>query len=168
MNVSVTTLDSELARVMEPRTSMPEARLAAIREFSAAGIPVNVMVAPVIPALTDHEMISILQRAAEAGAVSAGFTVVRLPYAVKDLFEEWLRRHFADRAEKVLNRIRALRDGKLNDATWGDRMRGHGIFAEQIARTFAIASRKFGLDRPRPDLSTAAFRRPGGVQMELI
>lgn len=168
VNVSVTTLDQELARVMEPRTSIPEARLDAIRQLSEAGIPVNVMVAPIIPAITDHETIAIMERAAQAGAVSAGYTVMRLPYAVKDLFEQWVKSHFPHRSEKVLNRIRALRDGKLNDSTWGQRMRGEGIFAEQIAQTFKIARRKFGLDQPRGELSTASFRRPGGNQLELL
>lgn len=168
VNVSVTTLDAELARIMEPRTSMPEARLDAIKQLSSAGIPVNVMVAPVIPALTDHEMISILQRATDAGAVSAGYTVLRLPYAVKDLFKNWLINHFPEKSEKVLNRIRALRDGKLYDSTWGRRMHGEGIFAEQIAKTFAIACRKFGLDKSRTPLSTSSFRRLGGKQLDLL
>jgi DNA repair photolyase len=167
VNISLTTLDAELARIMEPRTAMPEARLDAIKQLSDAGIPVNVMVAPIVPAITDHETVLILKRAAEAGAVSAGYTVMRLPYAVKDLFEQWVKTHFPDRAEKVLNRIRSLRDGKLNDSTWGKRMRGEGIFADQISSTFKVAVRKFGLDRPRPELSTAGFRRPGGNQLAL-
>ncbi len=168
VNISLTTLDSHLARIMEPRTSMPEARLDAIRQLSSAGIPVNVMVAPVVPAITDYEMVNIIERAAEAGAISAGYVVMRLPYAVKDLFEEWVKTHFPDRADKVLTRIRALRGGKLYDAQWGKRMHGEGIFSEQIATTFRIATKKFGLDKPRPELSTTAFRRAGGTQMDLL
>ncbi|MDB6026417.1 MAG: Radical domain protein [Verrucomicrobiales bacterium] len=168
VNVSVTTLDSKLAAVMEPRTSMPEARIDAIRQLSRAGIPVNVMVAPIVPAITDHEIISIIGRAVEAGATSAGYTVMRLPYAVKDLFTQWVQTHFPDRSEKVLNRIRELRGGKLNDSTWGTRMHGEGIFAEQIAKTFDVACRKFGIDKPRPEMSTASFRRPPSDQLELL
>lgn len=168
VNVSVTTLDSDLARIMEPRTSMPEARIEAIQQLSAAGVPVNLMVAPVVPAITDHEMVNIMERGAEAGAVSAAYTVMRLPYAVKELFEQWVVAHFPDRSEKVLNRIRSMRGGKLNDSTWGQRMHGQGIFAEQIEQTFRVARKKFGLDKPRPDLSIASFRRPPGNQLELL
>jgi DNA repair photolyase len=153
---------------MEPRTSMPEARLEAIRQLTKAGIPVNVMVAPVVPAITDHEMIKIIGRAAEAGATSAAYVVMRLPYAVKDLFSQWVQAHLPDRADKVLNRIRELRGGKLYDAEWGKRMHGEGIFAEQIEKTFDIACRKYGLDKPRAELSAAAFRRPPGNQLELL
>jgi DNA repair photolyase len=142
--------------------------LDAIKQLSDAGIFVNVMIAPIVPAITDHEIVSIMKRAVEAGAKSAGYTVMRLPYAVKDLFEQWLAVHFPNRKEKVLSRIRALRDGKLNDPNFGSRMRGEGIFAEQIGRTFDIARRKFGIDKPRLELSTAAFRRPAGNQMELF
>ena len=168
VNVSVTTLDMNVARIMEPRTSMPQARLDAIRQLSSAGIPVNVMVAPVVPAITDHEMVSIIERAVEAGATSAAYVVMRLPYAVKDLFEQWVKTHFPDRADKVLNRLRSLRGGKLYDATWGKRMSGEGIFAEQIEKTFDIACRKFGLNKPRPELSTDNFKRPAGNQLELL
>lgn len=168
VNISITSLDSELARVMEPRTATPAARLEAVRLLTAAGVPVNVLMAPVIPGLNDHEILPLLQAAAQAGARSAGYVVLRLPYGVKELFEQWLRTHFPDGAEKVLGRIRSLRGGELYDATWGKRMRGEGVWAEQIAQTFAIASRKAGLNRRAPELSTAAFRRPGGSQMELL
>ena len=166
--LSVTTLDADLRRVMEPRTSPPATRLAAIRKLSEAGIPVSVNVAPIIPGLTDHEIPKILQAAREAGAVSAGFTVVRLPYAVAPLFEKWLGTHFPGRREKVLNRIKAVRGGKLYDAQWGKRFRGEGIFAEQIAMMFDVARRKAGFADDFPDLSTAAFRRPGGAQLSLF
>jgi len=166
--LSVTTLDTDLRRVMEPRTSPPIARLAAIRKLSEAGIPVSVNVAPIIPGLTDHEILKILKAAREAGAVSAGFTVVRLPYAVAPLFEKWLETHFPDRKEKVLNRIKAMRGGKLYDAQWGKRFSGEGIFAEQIAAMFDVARRKAGFCDDYPALSTAAFRRPAGTQLSLF
>lgn len=165
--VSVTSLDSELRRVLEPRTSPPAARLAAIKALSEAGIPVGVLVAPVIPGLTDHEMPSILCAAVEAGARFAGHVVLRLPYAVAPLFEQWLERHAPGKKEKVLGRIRALRGGKLNDGNFGSRMTGDGIFAEQISQMFRVACRKAGLPGDGPELSTAAFRRPAGPQMEL-
>ena len=139
VNVSITTIDPTLTPKLEPRASLPSHRLAAVRELSAAGIPVNVLVAPVIPAITDHEMPRIIEAAAEAGAVSAGFVPVRLPWAVAPLFENWVKRHFPDRQEKVLNRIREMRGGKLNDPNFGSRMRGEGIFAEQIRQMFHIA-----------------------------
>jgi DNA repair photolyase len=168
VTVSVTTLDTKLRNVMEPRTSPPQTRLNAIRKLSEAGIPVSVNVAPIIPGLTDHEMPGILKAAAEAGATSAGFTVVRLPHGDKALFENWLTTHFPDRKEKVLNRIKAMRSGKLYDAQWGKRMRGEGIFAEQIAQMFEVARRKAGFKRDGRELSTAHFRRSGGAQLSLF
>jgi DNA repair photolyase len=166
--LSVTTLDNDLRKVMEPRTSPPSARLAAIRQLTGAGIPVSVNVAPIIPGLTDHEMPRILQAAHEAGATSAGFTVVRLPYANAPLFEQWLQTHFPDRKEKVLNRLKAMRGGKLYDAEWGKRFRGEGIFAEQIAQMFEVARRRAGFKDDFTEHSTAAFRRPGGTQLSLF
>jgi DNA repair photolyase len=168
VTVSVTTLDPKLRNVMEPRTSPPIARLNTIRKLSEAGIPVSVNVAPIIPGLTDHEMPAILKAAREAGATSAGFTVVRLPHGDKALFENWLTAHFPDRKEKVLNRIKAMRGGKLYDAQWGSRMRGEGIFAEQIAQMFEVSKRKAGFKNDRRELSSAAFRRPGGTQLSFI
>jgi DNA repair photolyase len=168
VTISVTTLDTELRKVMEPRTSPPTARLAAIRKLSEAGIPVGVNVAPIIPGLTDHEMPAILKAAAEAGATSAGFTVVRLPHANAALFEKWLETHFPDRKEKVLNRIKAMRGGKLYDAQWGTRMRGEGIFADQIEKMFGVARRKAGIMNERGELSVSAFQRPGGAQLSLF
>ena len=167
VNLSVTTLRRSLQRVMEPRTSTPEKRLEAIRRLSGAGIPVGVLVAPVIPGLTDHEMPRILERAAEAGAVRAGWVMLRLPYAVKDLFEDWLERHFPDRKAKVLNRILSLRGGRLNDPHFGSRMRGEGPFAEQIRQVFEVSCRKAGLNRVPLELSTDAFRRPGSAAVEV-
>jgi DNA repair photolyase len=158
--LSITSLDGELARRMEPRASHPRDRLKAVAQLAAAGIPVGVMVAPVVPAITDHEIPRILEAAAAAGARAAGYTMLRLPGAVAGLFEGWLERHFPDRREKVLNRIRDLRGGRLNDPRFGSRMRGEGIFAEQIRALFDSSRRRHGLDQPLPDLSTAAFRRP--------
>ena len=166
--LSITTLDPLLRKVMEPRTSPATARLEAIRRLAAAGVPVAVNVAPIVPGLTDHEMPAILKAAREAGATAAGFTVVRLPHANAPLFEQWLETHFPDRKEKVLNRIRALRGGKLYDAKWGERMRGQGIFADQIADMFDVARRKAGFKDGWKDLSTAAFRKPGGSQLSLF
>jgi DNA repair photolyase len=166
--VSVTTLDVELARVMEPRTSTPANRLEAIQALSAAGIPVRVLAAPTIPGLTDHEMPSIIQAAAKAGATNAGYVVVRLPHGVGELFEAWLEEHFPDRKKKVLNRIREIRGGRLNDPNFGSRMRGEGVFAEQIASMFKLACRKAGIEGGGAELSTAAFRRPGGPQLSLF
>jgi DNA repair photolyase len=165
--LSVTTLDKELARRMEPRTSTPTRRLDAIATLAKAGVPVGVMVAPVIPGLTDHEVPAILKAAADAGAQFAGFVPVRLPLANKMLFEDWLGRHFPDRKDKVLNRIRSLRGGKLNDSNFHTRMRGEGIWAKQLETMFELAKRKAGLDRPGPHTSTDAFRLPPGPQMTL-
>ena len=162
--LSITTLDPEVARRMEPRASHPRDRLKAIERLAAAGIPVGVNVAPVVPAITDHEMPKILEAAANAGATRAGYTVMRLPGAVAGLFEKWLEEHFPDRKDKVLNRVRELRGGQLYDARFGSRMKGEGLFAEQIRVTFQTFKRRYGLDQPFPELSTAAFRVPGRVE----
>ncbi len=167
VHISITTLDADLTRVMEPRTSVPKQRLAAIRELSAAGVPVGVLVAPVIPGLTDHEMPAIVAAAVEAGATGAGFVTLRLPFVLKDLFSDWLGQHFPDRKEKVLNRIRSLRGGKLNDSEFGSRMRGDGIFADQMKAMFKMSCQRAGLSGERKALSAEAFRRPGDGQMGL-
>jgi DNA repair photolyase len=161
VSISLTTLDGELARRMEPRASHPRERLKAVERLAAAGIPTGVMVAPVVPGITDHEVPKILEAAAAAGAQTAGYVMLRLPGAVAGLFEKWLEEHFPDRKDKVLNRVREMRGGQLYDSTFGNRMRGEGIFAEQIRATFETFRRRYGLDRPFPELSTAAFRRPG-------
>jgi DNA repair photolyase len=161
--VSVTTLDSSLAQKMEPRTSLPQHRLGAVQKLHDAGIPVGVMLAPMIPGLTDHEMPAILDAAVKAGAQYAGYVPVRLPFAVKDLFQKWLETHFPDRKDKVLNRIRAMRGGKLNDPNFGSRMSGEGLFADQMASLFEVAARKAGLADRRLDLSTASFRVPAST-----
>jgi DNA repair photolyase len=171
VTVSVTTLDRRLQRTLEPRASPPEHRLDAIRALSEAGVPVAVNVAPIIPGLTDQEIPAILEAAARAGAVTAGRVLLRLPWGVKELFEEWLRSHVPDRAEKVLNRIRDTRGGKLYDAAFGDRMRGEGVFARQIQDLFEVSARRAGLERRRLSLSVDAFRRPdpdeAGPQLRL-
>ena len=158
--LSVTTLDSELAGKLEPRASLPAHRLAAIQTLHRAGIPVGVMVAPVIPALTDHEMPAILSAAVESGAQFAGYVALRLPHGLGPLFEDWLDRHFPDRKEKVLNRIRAMRGGRINDPSFGSRMVGEGVLADQMAGLFAVACRRTGVADRRPELSVAAFRVP--------
>ena len=158
--LSVTTLNAELGARMEPRTSAPARRLDAIRALSSAGIPTGIMIAPLVPGLTDHEVPSILSACAEAGATFAGYVPLRLPFAVKELFEQWLERHYPDRKDKVLNRIRSLRSGKLNDSNFHTRMRGNGAFADQFKKMFDLAKRRAGLDRPGPELTTGHFRRP--------
>ena len=165
--LSITTLDPDLSRVMEPRASVPRDRLAALAAVAAAGVPVGVMVAPVVPGLTDHEMPAILDAAAGAGACFAGMVPLRLPWAVAPLFEDWLARHYPDRKDKVLNRVRSMRGGKLYDATFGTRMTGAGVWADQLRAMFDLARRKAGLDGPGPTLSKDKFRRPGGSQMTL-
>jgi DNA repair photolyase len=160
VNISITTLDGDLARTLEPRASPPVRRLAAIEELTRAEIPARVMFAPCIPGLNDHEMIAVLAAAAKAGAVGASFVPLRLPLAVAPIFERWLDAHAPGKKEKVLGRVRAMRGGKLNDPRFGSRMRGEGFFAEQMSAMFAVAVRKAGFPPERAELSTAAFRVP--------
>lgn len=145
--ISVTTLDTELARNLEPRTSRPDRRLQAIRQLAANGIPVAVMTAPIIPGLTDHEIPEILRQAAASGAQCAGYTVIRLTYALKDLFKDWLERQYPSKSDKVLNGIRAVRQGELTSPEFGKRMTGEGQIAEHIANTFKLFAKRFGVDR---------------------
>jgi DNA repair photolyase len=167
VNVSVTTLDSELAGNLEPRASRPEHRLRAIRLLAEAGVPVNVMVAPVIPGLTDHEIPAILDAAAGAGARRASMVLLRLPWAVKDIFTSWLDLHAPGKKERVLDRLRRMHGGRLYDADWGKRMKGEGIFARQISDLFGIAARRAGLNKATFTLSPEHFRRAAGAQLEL-
>jgi DNA repair photolyase len=167
VHLSINSLDAGLARKLEPRASSPKQRLAAVECLAKAGVPVGVLVAPVIPALNDHEMPSVLAAAKSAGAGWAGTEVLRLPLTVSPVFQEWLERNFPEKKEKVLGRIRAIRGGKLNDARLGSRMRGEGIFAAQISQMFNVARRKVGLAEDAPALSTTAFRRPEGAQLAL-
>ena len=168
VHISVTSLDSDLAGELEPRASRPAARLQAIRELSAAGIPVGVLVAPVIPGLTDHELPSIIEAAAEAGAQRAGYVLLRLPYAVKEIFTQWLDDHAPTRKARILDRMRGLSGGKLYASGWGRRQTGEGVFADQLRRMFEVATRRAGLLSDRFTLSTEHFRRPGGEQLSLL
>lgn len=165
--ISVTTLDANLTRIMEPRTSTPARRLAVIEALAQAGIPVGVMMAPVVPGITDHEMPRVLQAAADAGAKVAGYVTLRLPHGVAPMFDDWLARHFPDRRDKVLNRIRELRGGKLYDAKFGERMRGVGVWAEQFRTMFELARRRSGLTGMFPEVRLDLFRPPAGPQMTL-
>jgi DNA repair photolyase len=160
VHLSITTLDPHLARAMEPRASIPAKRLEAVRILADAGVPVGVLVAPIIPGLSDHEVPALIDEAANAGATHAGYTILRLPYAVKDLFTHWLEQNFPDRSAKVLNRVRELRDGKLNRSNFGERFHAKGVFAEQIRALFDVACRKSGLATHWPEVSVESFRRP--------
>jgi DNA repair photolyase len=158
--VSVTTLDPALARAMEPRAAAPHRRLRAIKALSEAGIPATVMAAPMIPGLNDMEMDKILEAAWDAGARSAHYTLVRLPYELKDLFRSWLQTHRPDRAEHVLSLIRETRGGKLYDADFSQRRRGTGAYADLLANRFRLAARRIGFNRASSDLRTDLFRKP--------
>jgi len=162
--VSVTTLDPTLSALMEPRASRPLDRLRAVRELSRAGVPVHVMVAPMIPGLNDREIPAILEASARAGARSASWVLLRLPHQVKTIFLDWLRMNLPDRAARVEGLLRQLRDGRLNDSRFGDRMRGRGPLAAQIAETFRVFASRYGLAGPIPTPSPAAFRRPGDLE----
>ncbi|HKK08316.1 MAG TPA: PA0069 family radical SAM protein, partial [Gemmatimonadota bacterium] len=155
VSVSVTTLDESLRRILEPRAPTPGRRLDAIQELSAAGVPVGVMVAPVIPGLTEHEIPAILESAAAEGATHAAWIMLRLPHGVSEMFGAWLETHFPDRKDKVLGRIRDVRGGRLNDPRFGSRMRGGVPLADHVARLFRVSARRFGLDGPREPLSAA-------------
>lgn len=160
VTISLTTLDPKLSAVMEPRASRPARRLAAIKTLAEAGIPVGYLQAPMIPGLTDAEAPAIAHAAVQAGASFAGYVALRLPFAVKSLFEQWLEQHYPERKEKILNRIRAIRGGKLNDPDFKTRMRGEGVFAEQMAELFRLACKKAGINKRWPELTTRHFRQP--------
>ena len=144
------------------------ARLEAIRSLTLAGVPVRVMVAPVIPGLTDHEIPDILGAAAAAGARYASYISLRLPYGVAELFADWLKHHYPARAKKVLGRVRSMRGGRLNDSRFGSRMRGDGAFAEQVRQLFELARRRAGLELEAPELSSAGFRRGDTRQLSFF
>ena len=170
VGVSVTTLDSELKRRMEPQAASPQARLRTLGALSAAGIPTTVMAAPMIPALNDHELEAILEAAAAAGARWAGYVLVRLPYEIKDLFREWLAEHYPDRAAHVMSLIRDMRGGRDNDPRFGSRMRGTGPYAQLLSNRFRLACRQLKLNvEPRTPPETTLFRPPGasGAQLQL-
>lgn len=158
--ISITTLEEELRQKMEPRTSTAANRLSAIRQLSEAGIPVSVMVAPIVPGLNNHEVADIIREAAAAGARSAGYTMVRLNGTVGDLFEDWVRKTFPDRADKILNQVSGAHGGKLGDSRFGVRMRGEGKIAESVRDLFHIAKNRFMAGRVIPPYNLEAFRRP--------
>ena len=168
--LSVTTLDRELARAMEPRAATPGRRLDTLRLLSEAGVPTTVMVAPVIPALNEAEIERILEAAAAAGVREAGYVLLRLPLEVKDVFKEFLEREYPDRAKHVMSVIRSMRGGKEYDAAWGERMRGNGPYAWQIGRRFEMATRRLGLNKEKRRLRTDLFTTPTapGDQLELF
>lgn len=168
--LSVTTLDRKLARAMEPRAATPAKRLAAIKGLAEAGIPVSVMVAPVIPALTDSEMESILQAAFDAGAREAGYILLRLPLEVSPLFRDWLLRHRPDRFSHVMNLLRSMRGGKDYDAEWGKRFKGGGPYASHLGQRFSLAAKRLGMNARRRKLVADGFISPqkGGVQLSLL
>ena len=168
VHLSINSLGGGLARKLEPRAASPKMRLAAVEALAAAGVPVGVLVAPVIPALNDHEIPSVLAAAKAAGAGWADMEILRLPLTVAPIFEQWLERNVPGKKDKVLNRIRAMRGGKLNDPRFGFRMRGEGIFADQISQMFHVARREAGLPEDGPEMSTADFRRPEGSQLALL
>ncbi|MNF69572.1 Radical SAM superfamily protein [compost metagenome] len=166
--ISLTTLDDELKRIMEPRTASPGARLRAMRTLHEAGVPVGVLCAPMIPLINDMELEHLLEAARDAGARSAGYVLLRLPLEIAALFEEWLQAHFPERAEHVLSLIRQSRGGKNYDSRFGSRMRGEGPFAELLAQRFRLASRKLGLDRRDSQGLDCSQFCPPGAQLSLL
>ena len=170
VGISITTLDASLSRKMEPRAAAPARRLATIRRLTDAGVPVRLMLAPVVPGLTDHEVEPILQAAKDAGAVAASFIMLRLPREVSRLFQDWLGQHYPDRAGKVMGRVRDLHGGHDYDPEFGKRMRGEGPWADLMAKRFAVAARRLGLDAPQPKLRCDLFGRPAraGDQLALF
>jgi len=168
--ISLTTLEPDLARRMEPRASAPSARLAAMRELAKAGVPVGVMTAPLILGLTDHELPKLLEAASDAGATTAGYVPLRLPHQLGSLFDDWLAQNYPDRREKVLNQIKSMRGGALNDPRFGSRMRGIGVYAEHLEKLFDLTCRRLGLNKGSRGeaMETANFRRPIGDQLRLL
>lgn len=170
VGISVTTLDASLARKMEPRVPAPARRLATIRALHAAGVPVRIMTSPIVPGLTDHEIEALLQAGAEAGADAASWVMLRLPLEVSGLFQDWLKAHFPDRAERVMGLVREMHGGKDYEAEWGRRMRGSGPYADMIATRFRLAVKRLGLDHPQPALRRDLFQPPAraGDQLALF
>ncbi|WP_106639172.1 PA0069 family radical SAM protein [Allosphingosinicella vermicomposti] len=166
--LSITSLTPETSRTLEPRAPAPRKRLAAVKALTEAGIPTYVSIAPIVPAVTDHELEHIVEAAAEAGAVGCFYIPVRLPHEVAPLFRAWLEEHYPDRAEKVMHTIQSLRGGKDNDPNWFTRMKGQGPWADLLATRFKLACRKHGLNREKLALRTDLFRPPEGPQMRLF
>jgi len=167
VTLSITTLNADLAAKMEPRASRPAHRLRAIEMLAKAGIPVGVNVAPIIPGLNDREIPAVLEAAKAAGAGEAGYTLLRLPYGVKDVFSEWLKANFPEKLERILGTIREVRGGKLNVSDFGTRMRGEGPYADQISQMFHVFRERLGFGLHSRELRTEHFRRPGETQMNL-
>jgi len=165
-HISITTLNPELAAKMEPRASRPGHRLRAIEMLARAGVPVGVSVAPIVPGLNDREIPAVLEAARQAGAISAGYTLLRLPHGVKDIFTDWLKVNFPEKLDRILGTVREVRGGKLNVSAYGTRMRGEGPYADQIAQMFHVFRERLGFTKMR-ELSTEHFRRPGEQQMML-
>ncbi len=168
VTLSITTMDKNLAHKMEPRTSSPEMRLNTIRKLSTNNIPAGANIAPIIPGLNDKEIPEILKMASENGAVHAGYIMLRLPYSVKELFSNWINREFPDRARKILNSIRSVRDGKLNSSEPGERFSGKGELAVTIKKLFDISCSKYGLNKRPYNLSIEYFVGQSNKQMELF
>jgi DNA repair photolyase len=168
VTISVTTLDHKLSSLLEPRASRPARRLAAIKTLAQAGVPVGYLQAPMIPGLTDAEAPAIGLAAAKAGATFSGYVALRLPFAVKALFEQWLDQNYPEKKSKILSRVREIRSGKLNDPNFTSRMRGEGIYAEQMAKLFQLARKKSGITERWPKFTTEHFRRPGIDQLSLF
>ena len=166
--LSITSLDNDLIGTMEPRTSRPAKRLQAVRELSSAGIPVHVNIAPLIPGLTDDEIVPIMEAAKEAGAESVSYTILRLPYSVKDIFLKWLEDHQPNRKQKVINKLKSLKDGQLNRSEFGERFRGEGAYGEQIRQIMEIHKKRLGLNQHRTPLNCSSFRRPETDQLNLF
>jgi DNA repair photolyase len=165
-HISITTLNADLAAKMEPRASRPGHRLRAIEMLARAGVPVGVMVAPIVPGLNDREIPAVLEAARKAGATSAGYTLLRLPHGVKDIFAEWLKMNFPEKLDRILGTVREVRGGKLNVSEFGTRMRGEGPYADQINQMFHVFRERLGYGKMR-ELATGHFRRPGDRQMML-
>lgn len=169
VRVSLTTLDNDLKRRMEPRAAAPATRLKVIRALTEAGVPTGIIMGPVIPFVNDHELEAILQAASDAGATRASWIMLRLPHEIADLFEDWLQRHFPDRATHVMNRIRDLRGGKMYDSAFGSRMTGVGPYADLIRQRFNRKAKSLGLGHHETEfLRTDLFRRTGGEQLTLL
>lgn len=163
--ISVTSLDPKITGVLEPRSSRPDDRLKTIELLRKAGIPAGVLVAPIVPAITDQEIPRILQACANAGAIYAGYVMLRLPFALGGIFGNWLEHHFPERKDKVLNRMKEMRGGKLYDAKFGDRMKGKGVWADQIRDLFMLSAKKCGINQQYKSLAPYHFRRDGAEQM---
>lgn len=166
--ISVTTLDEDLRRMMEPRTASVKQRLRTIRELSEAGVPVTAMLAPIIPGLNEHEIFPLMEAVAEAGARSAGYTLVRLNGDIGRIFEDWIRKHLPDRADKVLNRIRETHDGSLEEKRWGKRMRGEGVYADMVSLQFKMARERYLKTRSLPDYNLELHRQYKSDQLSLF